>query len=142
MLRKNKCFLDGVNMVESQIIYPDPPAEDVRHHRRIPENPHPEYALRKTYGFEHHELPSVNSPRTNLPIQGRRSLIDSDSYHTFTQRSNDVNRTLKGKISSMPLKAESRLCNDKNLFETLRPGELEFLNDYQRKGTKNFYNIF
>lgn len=40
MLRKNKCFLDGANMVESQIIYTEPHTEDIRHRRRIPEQPH------------------------------------------------------------------------------------------------------
>lgn len=35
MLRKNKCFLEGVSLVESQIIIGDA-QEDQKHRRRIP----------------------------------------------------------------------------------------------------------
>lgn len=123
MLRKNKCFLEGVNLVESQIIYPDSQPEDVRHRRRMPEQPHPEYLLRKTYNFEPRELLGSASPKPVMPIHGRRSLIDPDTYTSTTQRNNDANRKMKAKATPSTLRGESRLGDEKTLLSTLRPSE-------------------
>jgi hypothetical protein len=53
MLRKNKGFLDGVNMVESQIVYTDAQTEDQKHRRRAVESHHDNrYPTRKAYNYQ------------------------------------------------------------------------------------------
>lgn len=42
--------------------------------------------------------------------------MESDEYIGLTQRSSDLNRTLKGKTNTYGLKAESRLGDDKTMF--------------------------
>ena len=125
MLRKNKCFLEGVNMVESQIIYNDT-HEDQKHRRRLTEALPQNFGLtqRKSYNYqvgqEAYHLASAASKdlHLNISLKGRQSAIDPTPT-TFTHRT-DTGRCTKSRLPSDSMKETSRLGDDRAPAACLR----------------------
>jgi hypothetical protein len=73
-------------------------------------------------------------------MRGRHSVIDMTPA-TFTPRC-ETARNTKMKFPNEITKDNPRLGVDRVTTETLRPAEKEFINDYNRRGSGNAYNIY